>query len=514
MLKGARLDHPTLFDHLGREDLIKEVADLILEAEPPLVIGIDGDWGSGKTSFLCQLQYHLSGSCHGNPCETELETYTSRLNEVRKTLKLQKLDQTLRRKAEEEKLQLEQILERFRKSLDELRVPDKGTVTPVVWFDAWRHQNEPVPVVTLIHQIRYQFSKGSKIGEWLKKEAVVAVESVLFSLDTVAEKVKISAQGIQDRGEKYEREHYISKAEGERLEKVLDEVVGKLLAAIDQGQAVNLGRAFFGLKASKADRESSSRLVIIIDDLDRCEAETAFRLLEGIKVYLNLRNVVFVIGLNRRMVQHHLAVLYHKDANDAGEDVGRARKTWARDYMGKILNRSFPLMHLQNLSELLESVVIRDLPRRYEVMKILCRQEEPCLPPNPRKLKAFAHTLNRFARLSNGRKEMLDANLMIIMAYFYEFHPALARQVLYQQGFVGEVLKPFCLGDPKAKEGTLAKYFDSTHDLTKGDPQASVPGPSAPSYVDPLEGNPIHVAKLISEGHFPPDMLQAHRLND
>ena len=45
-------DEPTLEDYLERTALVKEIGDQIAECAPPSVIGIHGDWGAGKTSFL------------------------------------------------------------------------------------------------------------------------------------------------------------------------------------------------------------------------------------------------------------------------------------------------------------------------------------------------------------------------------------------------------------------------------------------------------------------------------
>ena len=56
-------DEPTLFDKLDRETLVQEVGDTIATCQPPHVFGVHGDWGLGKTSFLQQLQWYLSGEC-------------------------------------------------------------------------------------------------------------------------------------------------------------------------------------------------------------------------------------------------------------------------------------------------------------------------------------------------------------------------------------------------------------------------------------------------------------------
>jgi pantothenate kinase-related protein Tda10 len=56
-------DFPTFEDKLGREALLEQVAREIATGNPPLVFGIHGDWGSGKTSFLCKLEHELTGKC-------------------------------------------------------------------------------------------------------------------------------------------------------------------------------------------------------------------------------------------------------------------------------------------------------------------------------------------------------------------------------------------------------------------------------------------------------------------
>ena len=42
-------------DRLGREPFVENVADLLENSPEPLVISVDGPWGSGKTTFLSFL---------------------------------------------------------------------------------------------------------------------------------------------------------------------------------------------------------------------------------------------------------------------------------------------------------------------------------------------------------------------------------------------------------------------------------------------------------------------------
>jgi predicted KAP-like P-loop ATPase len=54
-----------------------------------------------------------------------------------------------------------------------------------------------------------------------------------------------------------------------------------------------------------------SPLVVLIDDLDRCLAETTVSTLEGMRLFLFLENAAFVIAADTEMIKH--AVRRHFD---------------------------------------------------------------------------------------------------------------------------------------------------------------------------------------------------------
>ena len=68
-------DEPALLDTLERGSLIEEVGKAIAGCEPPQVFGVHGDWGLGKTSFLHQVQWYLTGDCPQQP-----EAITNKMN--------------------------------------------------------------------------------------------------------------------------------------------------------------------------------------------------------------------------------------------------------------------------------------------------------------------------------------------------------------------------------------------------------------------------------------------------
>jgi len=56
----------------------------------------------------------------------------------------------------------------------------------------------------------------------------------------------------------------------------------------------------------------NERMVIFIDDLDRCMPEVALQVLEALKLYLNIEKLIFVVGVDREVVDKLVAEHYRK----------------------------------------------------------------------------------------------------------------------------------------------------------------------------------------------------------
>lgn len=102
----------------------------IQNCQPPHVFGVHGDWGSGQTSFMRQLQHELGGVLPENDGSIAPGT-------------------------------------NLPGSLRAVGSPAAKVVS--VWFDAWRYQNEAVPVVALIHEMHRQLPMQAVVKNELKK---------------------------------------------------------------------------------------------------------------------------------------------------------------------------------------------------------------------------------------------------------------------------------------------------------------------------------------------------------
>jgi hypothetical protein len=271
-------DEPTLEDLLEWGPLVKEVGDTLAACTPPHVFGVHGDWGAGKTSFLHMLHYYLAGECP-------------------------------QQDGPKDPVALEGLKRHWRGWKPQPHVV-------VVWFEAWRYQHEQAPVVALLHEIRTQLSWQKKVWNAAKKTFDVGIRGFLLSIEDVTKKIGFQASKVQAAGEQWEQEHLAAALPSHTIRNFLQEAIGGLLPK------------------KKGPNGTDPRLVVLIDDLDRCESEMAFRLLEGIKIYLNLPNCAFVLGMNQAVIESSLAqYIAREQRKDQPDNLHQLR---AREYLEKL----------------------------------------------------------------------------------------------------------------------------------------------------------------------------------
>ena len=163
--------------------------------------------------------------------------------------------------------------------------------------------------------------------------------------------------------------------------------------------------------------------------VDRCEPEAAYRLLEGLKIYLTLDNCVFVLGMNQKAIEEAIATRMGADAR--GMEADDSRTVRAAAYMEKLCQNVWRLPAVREPDQVLYDLLaktVEDKAVRERIKRAV--QGHRCLPPNPRRLKGLANLLGRFSsRLPpvregepNDEAANLEARLLVIVAYIYQFH--------------------------------------------------------------------------------------------
>ena len=85
------------------------------------------------------------------------------------------------------------------------------------------------------------------------------------------------------------------------------------------------------------------RLVVIVDDLDRCTPDRIIENLEAIKLFLNVQKTAFVIGADPRIVKHAIENKY-KNNKELEEDNNRI----VIDYLEKLIQLPYTLPRLSD----------------------------------------------------------------------------------------------------------------------------------------------------------------------
>lgn len=383
MRLGGRSHHdePALVDGLGRENFIDSICHVISDCQPPKGIAISGYWGSGKTSALQQVYCHLSGQA---PDGRELPAGTAAKHK-------------------------------------------DGSIV-AVWFEAWRYQHEALPIVALLNEIRSQLGLWEKFREDAKKIGSVVGGGVLYAFETV---IKAASGGLwapkidklRALGTAWEAEHYLQPLPAEAIRRLLEKAIDQTLASSET---------------------EPKKLVIFIDDLDRCEPTVALRLLEGVKTYLNLRNCVTVFGMDQRQIERALIeALKLEDREPMQEGEGQASYQ-AREYLEKICQDMF---HLPLPSKETKATLLCDLLNRLEANDPYAEQvsalektlkKYDCLPASPRKIKALANRLTQLLSVTRQPESEqtqpsvdIDRRMVILLAIcvFYCFHRTIYEQL-------------------------------------------------------------------------------------
>jgi KAP-like P-loop domain-containing protein len=215
-----------------------------------------------------------------------------------------------------------------------------------VRFSAWRYEKEEHLIVPLLDSIRdalLLWGANRRGHQQAAKKTAKTIGMVMRSI-VAGSSVRLGVPGAID----------------------LSFDANKALAAADQRAAAaaearvprsSYHASFRALKESfeefagpRADR----RIVVFVDDLDRCLPDNALQVLESMKLFFDLDGFVFVVGLDRDVVEDVIDTKFSRPTQTDGDaQVGAIR---GAEYIKKIFQVPFPLtpVVLDQLPEFLD----------------------------------------------------------------------------------------------------------------------------------------------------------------
>jgi len=172
-----------------------------------------------------------------------------------------------------------------------------------------------------------------------------------------------------------------------------------------------------------AESLQNKRLVVFIDDLDRCLPEKTIEIFEVIKLFLDVSKCVFVIGVAREMIERGIEVRYKTNGKSPIS---------GKDYIEKIIQVPFilPPIREKDMIRFIENLGISKEERGYA--EIVARGTE-C---NPRRVKTFLNTLRIRQEIAEqtGEGIKLSAKLFVIEYTFPDFYKDIVKY--WEQDFL------------------------------------------------------------------------------
>ncbi len=292
------------------------------------------------------------------------------------------------------------LMKMMKKKLD-----DEGEAT--VWFNPWEYEKEEHLIIPLLQTINFELKDKKLLNpQTLKKfgKAILALTSGFTA--------KIPVIGVElspkDAIESYQ----------------------KLF------ESKNLSSLYFDLKQQLKDiikelkEKEKSRMIIFVDDLDRCLPDRALQVLESVKLFLDAEGYVFVLGLDRSIIEKCVNRKYGENSGISGTD-----------YIKKMIQVPFNLpglreqevkAYVKRLRDEIKGTDVEVYVEKY--IDIISKGMEA----NPREIKRFINNFILINQISAGETEPDKLLVLLIIQFRWEgFYNALAE---YKTDFLASVL--------------------------------------------------------------------------
>lgn len=300
---------------IGRNQYISTFLEMLDNIDDNFTIFINGDWGTGKTFFVKQIY-------------TLLTYYNQYINS----------------EVDEFKPQIEKILQSD--EFKELKL-EKNFVP--IYYNAWSNDSHIDPINSIIFNI----IKEHNILKDYKKESTEVIDKIASALDVF----NIWSNGsIKELVDTFKGKDIIPEITTmENLKDTLNTLLDNLLA------------------------EHGDKLVVFVDELDRCNPIYAIKLLERIKHFFDHENIIFIFSVNIKELTNTISNYYGQDFDshrylnkfcDISVDLPTIDISNYMKYLGIERNS---LYFNKTIHELIEyyNFSMRDCIRFYQSLKII-----------------------------------------------------------------------------------------------------------------------------------------------
>ena len=249
-------------DRINRNEDLVSFVNLINSVEGCYSIALDSQWGSGKTFFVKQLKMIFDSTNAFIDSDKSDSKVIDKWNN---------------------------LVEQFKHEYTTI-----ATIIPhvTVYYDAWANDSDEYPLLSLVYQIMCDFDELEELS--------VESSNTKIALNALNQILKV-IKGIDFKkiADSFKDEDILAQLKKQKdLHKLIAEYLDNLL------------------------KERGERLLIIIDELDRCNPVYAVKILEQIKHYFDNERITFVFSVNLSELEHTICKHYGSSFN-AGKYLDR-----------------------------------------------------------------------------------------------------------------------------------------------------------------------------------------------
>ncbi|MBQ4799895.1 hypothetical protein J8L73_12260 [Pseudoalteromonas sp. MMG006] len=176
---------------------------------------------------------------------------------------------------------------------------------PTLQYNAWENDFSDDALISIIGEMSYQLDNLSFTGDiektlrLLNKAKKLSVSLLKKSLPVMA---KVATAGVLD----------FDKITEQALSNFSESIAKEKLESYEKSKNTvsSFKNALHSLASSLTPQESSKPLVFIIDELDRCRPNFSIEILEKIKHFFNVDNIVFVLAADKVELGHSIKAIY------------------------------------------------------------------------------------------------------------------------------------------------------------------------------------------------------------
>jgi len=258
------------------------------------------------------------------------------------------------------------LMKAIEKNLDDPQMPRREKKVLTICFNAWQYEHEEnLATVSLMKTVAYAMADHEKyesVSKTILNGLIIIGKDITQNL--VQEIISKKSDETEDTFK--EKINYLNKLYRDSI-------------------------YFDGLKKIKQQMETirklegnDYRVVIFIDDLDRCSPKKALEVFESVKLFLNMEGFIFVIALSHKTVTQLITQAY------------KASGVQGEDYIKKIIQIpiKIPSWSQESIAELIENKIKPNLHEEYT--NFLCENSNmiaKIVEYNPRQLKRFINNV-------------------------------------------------------------------------------------------------------------------------